>query len=244
MRFTTVSDKGGRINNEDFLGHAAIGTIHCFVLCDGLGGHSSGETASELAVQTILAEFKKSPEISKKSIQSYISAANTAIYERQSGSSILRGMATTASVLLTDGKKAVWGNIGDTRLYRFSLGKIAEVTEDHSVAFMDFKKGKYEYKDIRTSPDQNKLTKSLGTLPDIDPDISEVIKINGTTSFLICTDGFWEYVNEAEMEKLHMTTLSSKAWLEKMLEIIAKKAPSDHDNLSAIAIRMQLTDFL
>lgn len=244
MKFTTVSEKGGRVNNEDYLGHESEGVKHCFVLCDGLGGHSSGETASELAVSTILKEFKAFPEVSADAVRRYISSANEAIYGRQKSSSILRGMATTAAVLLTDGKKSAWGNVGDTRIYRFSLGRIAEVTEDHSMAFEEFRRGMIEYKDIRTSPHQNKLLRSLGAMPEVLPDVSETAGINGAASFLMCTDGFWEYVMENEMEKFHMMTLSSKAWLEKMLSALEKRVPPDNDNFSAVAVRMQMQDLL
>ena len=75
-----------------------------------------------------------------------------------------------------------------------------------------------------------------------EPDISDLVKINSGFSFLICTNGFWENIYETEMEEALRFSFSSKAWLEKMLNKIMPKIETGSDNLSAVAVKMQMGD--
>ncbi len=236
MRIAVVSDKGGRNINEDSVGRLKRDGIYCFVLADGLGGHGGGETASSVAVKTVLQCFDSQAEVSEDILYAYLEAAQNAIHEKRQENTALSKMSTTIIVLVTDGKKAVWAHCGDSRLYRFKGNLIQEVTDDHSVAFVSFVAGDIEYDDIRRSPDQNRLLRTLGDKSKFEPDIAKVQKINKKTSFLMCSDGFWEYVDEDYMEEARKQSSSPKEWLAGMLEERRKNAPVDCDNYSAIAV--------
>lgn len=244
MKFTKISHKGGRLTNEDYLADAHINGMHCFVVADGLGGQNSGEIASAAAADAIIQAFKENPELSQEAVSSYLRRGQDAVSEKRSERPYDNDMATTAVVLITDGSRAVWGHIGDSRLYRFNLGRIIEITDDHSVAFEEFKNGNISYDDIRTSPGQNKLICTIGDEVSFMPDVSPVTKIGPFCSFLLCTDGFWEYVSERDMEKALVTSFSSKAWLTKMLNILDRNKTPANDNFTAFAIKMQPFDFI
>ncbi|MGM9936997.1 MAG: PP2C family protein-serine/threonine phosphatase [Candidatus Ornithomonoglobus sp.] len=235
MLVTVVSKKGGRRINEDAAGRTKKKGIVCVVLADGLGGHYGGSIASGLAVETVLAAFNEKPIFSAEGVRQYISLANNAIMARADADEKYGHMSSTIAVLLIKGKKAVWGNVGDTRLYRFHHNRIEEVTEDHSLAFMNFMNGEIEYDDIRTSPDQNKLTSALG-IASGEMNISKVIDIDNYTSFLLCTDGWWEYVSDEDMEDTLKNSQSGKEWITKMIEIRDDAAPAGSDNYSAAAV--------
>lgn len=236
MKIAVVSNKGGRQINEDAVGRLKRDGIYCFVLADGLGGHGGGENASAIASKTVLQCFDAQAEISADIMYAYLEAAQNAIHEKRQESTALSKMSTTINVLLTDGKKALWAHCGDSRLYRFKGHLIEEVTDDHSVAFASFMAGDIEYDEIRKSPDQNRLLRTLGDTAKFKPDISEVRKVNKKTSFLLCSDGFWEYVDEDFMEISRKSAQSPKEWLSVMLEERRRNAPDDCDNYSAIAV--------
>ncbi|MDD6763684.1 MAG: protein phosphatase 2C domain-containing protein [Clostridiales bacterium] len=235
MVVTMVSKKGGRRVNEDAAGRAKKKGIVCVVLADGLGGHYGGSIASGIAVETVLAAFNERPVFSEQAIREYISLASDAIMERADADEQYGHMSSTIAVLLIKGKKAVWGNVGDTRLYRFHHNRIEEVTEDHSLAFLSFMNGEIEYDDIRTSSDQNKLTSALG-IASGEMNVSKVIDIDNYTSFLICTDGWWEYVSDEDMEESLKESHTGKEWIAKMLELHDGAAPEGCDNYSAAAV--------
>lgn len=235
MRVTYVTRAGGRKTNEDYIGEGRKNKILCVVVCDGLGGHNSGEIASRTVVTTILKEFEAAPDFSKDALLRYIKKANIAVMDISLHDPECFGMASTAAVLLIKGNKALWANIGDTRLYRLEKDKIAEVTEDHSVAFESFMRGIIEYDEIRKSKDQNKLTSAIGT-EDMKINMSEERFIDKDTSFLICTDGWWEYVDEDELEEATLECPSVRKRLERMIEVREKNAPQNSDNYTAAII--------
>lgn len=236
MKVSVISETGGRKNNEDAVGRLRANGKYCFVLADGIGGQDSGDVASELAVQTVLNCFKAQPDISPELMYAYLEAAQNAIIEERAANTRRKNMGTTITVLITDGSHAIWAHCGDSRIYRLKKHLIQEITDDHSVAFMSFMAGEIRYKDIRINPDQNKLLRSLSDGQKFKPDISDIVKLPSKTSFLLCSDGFWEYVDEDFMEVSRKKTSTPRAWLDAMLEERKRNAPSDADNYSAIAV--------
>ncbi len=236
MRSATVSRAGGREDNQDFIGKVKKGGIFCFVIADGLGGSQGGVIAAQTAVNTVLESFKINPEISYGTLYSCMLTAQEAVVKRKKEDPMCKSMSTTLAVLITDGKEAIWGHVGDSRIYRFFGGSVKEVTDDHSVAFAAFMAGESTYNDIRTSPDQNKLIRTMGNEEKFLPQIYEKVSVPKGTAFLMCTDGFWEYVTEEKMETALKLHDSPKNWVIDMIGELEKKAPKDNDNYSAIAV--------
>ncbi len=235
MVVTWVSRKGGRAVNEDAVLKARAKGILCVVVADGLGGYDGGRIASSLAVNTIVNSFKQNPGFSPEHLGLYIESAKNAISTRAISDPDLLYMASTVAVLLIKGRRALWANVGDTRLYKLINGVVSDVTEDHSVAFLDFVRGDIEYDEIRTSPNQNKLTSAIGINMD-GINFSTEHRINASVSFVMCTDGWWEYVTEADMENTLKDSRNAGEWLEKMLTIREENAPEDSDNFTAAVI--------
>lgn len=242
MKFASVSDKGGRLNNEDSIKEVHVGSTYCFIVADGLGGEPCGEVASEIAAAAAADEFAKAPVVAKNTILSCLEAAQRAIEKKRTTDKKCSDMATTAAILITDGSKAVWGHVGDSRIYRFGFGKVKEISEDHSVSFEKFRAGIIEFADIRKSPEKNMLVKTLGDRVNFVPDISEVKRISPETAFLLCSDGFWEFVTEEEMEEALVKSSSAKEWLEMMIGRLDENKTEANDNFSAYAIKMQFAD--
>ena len=157
MVIKSISKEGGREHNEDYIGYTRRKGITCVVVADGLGGHSGGEIASKLTVNTVLEAFESDPGFSKEYIEKYINTANDAVVEKAMNDPLLLHMSSTVVVLLVKGRRALWSNVGDSRIYKLFEGSISDVSEDHSLAFLDFVRGTIEYDQIRTSPNQNKF---------------------------------------------------------------------------------------
>ena len=58
-------------------------------------------------------------------------------------------MRSTGVVFCANEDHAIWGHIGDSRLYGFKDGQIEYITSDHSVAYLSFKSGDIKYTEIR-----------------------------------------------------------------------------------------------
>ena len=235
MKITWISNKGGRELNEDAVGKTRKKGIVCVVVADGLGGHSGGDIASGLAVKAIMDAFEKNPGFSKEHIEEYIKTANETVVTRAMSDPEQLYMSSTVAVFLKKGRRAIWANVGDSRIYKFCDSMITDVSEDHSVAFFDFVNGAIEYGDIRSHHDRNKLTSALGVAMD-GMNISEISGVNASTCFVLCTDGWWEYVTEDDAEQTLEKSTDAETWLKNMLAIREEKAPSDSDNFTVAIV--------
>jgi serine/threonine protein phosphatase PrpC len=229
---------GGRELNEDYCGFLELGELACWVVADGLGGYQGGEAAARIAVEAVLASFKATAELSTTALQNYLQAAQQAILQAQKAQPKLATMRTTIVVLITDSKHALWAHVGDSRLYCFENGRIAFCTSDHSVVQAMVSAGQLSPDQIRHNEDRNRLLRCLGN-PDgeLRPTILDEPRIlfRGT-SFLLCTDGFWENITETEMEVDFAKAETPQMWLALLTDRLMEHISETSDNYTAMVV--------
>ena len=243
MLYAKMSCVGERSNNEDAVGIAADGQRECFVVCDGLGGHNMGEAASRMAVETSLAQFgsfcssSASPDSQVFLSQCFLKSQE-AILQYQKLERRAKGMKTTMTILLRNGSTLQWCHIGDTRLYYFHNAKLVCRTLDHSIPQMLVRTGEIKEEQIRFHEDRNRLLRVLGAeVEQLKFDISEPVRLEDRQAFLLCTDGFWEWIDEKEMTACLKESRSPDDWLKRMEKVIlASGSGKDMDNYSAAAV--------
>lgn len=238
IKFSSVSDKGGRKINEDSVGIAQKGSDYCFTLCDGLGGHGNGDVASA-TVTEIFSELFKNRDISTEEFfaEAY-SAANVKVLELQKSDGASNGMKTTVVSLVVSDGECRWSHIGDSRLYCFAKNSIKARTFDHSVPQMLVVSKEIKEREIRFHPDRNKILRAVGA-SDENPkyQLSEPVRLEECDAFLLCSDGFWELISERRMCSLLRKSKTAEEWLQRMSEAVTKKGKNiNMDNYSAIAV--------
>ena len=148
-------------------------------------------------------------------------------------------MKTTLVCLMIDeDENAIWGHVGDSRLYRFKNAQLINQTADHSVSQMAVYMNEISQSQIRFHEDRSKILRALGS-DSAEPDIMDDVHLEaekGFHAFLLCTDGFWEYVYEAEMSKILKESHTPEEWLQGMQLIRDSRAPENSDNFSAAAV--------
>ncbi len=239
MRFLThsLTHPGGREQNQDACQYAVAGNIACWALADGLGGHGGGEEAALLATGAVISAFQSHAECSPSALLTYFEQARQAVAARQEESPALNGMRTTLVVLVSGMDHALWAHVGDSRLYYFMQGRLTRWTLDHSVPQAMVDANQLKPSRIRLHEDRNRLLRSLGGREDVRATIgNEPEPIRPGDSFLLCTDGFWEYVTETAMEMDLAKSPHPREWLHFMEQRIRQAAPPDQDNYTAIAI--------
>lgn len=239
MHYYTITNQGSRSVNEDSTGVTEHGDLTCFVLADGLGGHGMGDAASQLAVKAFDEVFSSS---SGKPLPELLSdaflRAQADILQEQQRTGAPSQMKTTAVALAVQNGQAVWGHIGDSRLYAFARNKVKTRTLDHSVPQMLVLSGEIKEKAIRGHPDRNRLLRVLGVAGDPPRfELSELHRIDQFQAFLLCSDGFWELITEREMGKLLKRSRSPEEWLGQMRTVVEDRGRgTDMDNYSSIAV--------
>lgn len=231
----TYSNEGARPLNEDSYGVKNDENRCIAVLCDGLGGHNCGEVASQAAVKNIMEGISQIDELQADEIYNVLKIVNDGLVQQQIIKPEQKGMRTTAVGCIVDDKELTYFNSGDSRFYFFSNGALSTMTKDHSVSQMSVELGEMSFDDIRFDADRNKLLKVLGesTTNEVGT-IYRPISYKSGDAFLLCSDGFWEYVLEEEMEIDLSKANTAKEWIEFMLVRLLLKFSGNNDNFTVV----------
>ena len=237
LTYTLMSDKGDREQNEDFISLKVNGNQGFFALADGLGGHGKGEVASNLVVTEAIKIYEKEG-CHTGFLEEIFEKSQNQLLEEQRRSHALNDMKTTMVLCSVTNDSICWGHIGDSRLYLFDKKKIKCRTIDHSVVQMLVYAGEIKEKNIRFHPDRNRLLKVMGTEWETPGyELSEIYDRKEGQAILICTDGFWEFIDEKNMEKTLKKSHSVEEWGERMREIVLHNGSNKNmDNYSAVCI--------
>ena len=244
MKIVTSSlcKQGGREYNQDFLDLTVANDGACLVVCDGLGSYYGSEVASRICATKIIEAYSQVKQLdparaSKPEFcQSYIQSAHNCVVDEKERNHKIRSSCTTVACVVTDFNSTVISHIGDTRVYFFKNKKLHFQTKDHSLSQISVEMGRIPLRDIRSDKDQNKLTRVLGSDYYIPPDCdiyNSPLQVGD--AFILCTDGFWEYVYEEEMEAdLYASNATPDKALALMEQRLLARVNKFNDNYSAI----------
>ena len=229
------SNQGGRSYNEDSVGSSYDGKNGIFVVADGLGGHARGDEASAAAVQTIVSGWNTVVEDAAAQLKKKIAEANQAILCLQQDRGAV--MKTTVAALAVSGEKAVWANVGDSRVYFIHKNIIHACTDDHSVAYKKYKAGEITREQIGMDEDQSRLLRSLGSEERNEPDIHTAdVPLAQGDAFFLCSDGAWEYLMDEEILIDFLKSETAEHWAELMILRIMERVRGENDNLSLLTV--------
>lgn len=232
---------GGRSENQDTYDGMLAGENLILTVCDGMGGMNGGQTASKIAATEIVQTLADTPadKMGPDAIRNALMTANAAVYRRAFNEPALRGMGTTATVLVLTPKAAYVTHIGDSRVYQFRNGKKIFRTFDHSKVFEMVEKKVLTEEQARQSSFSNIITRALGIRTKVEMTV-ETLPYKKGDRFVLCCDGIWNAEPEPVIIKL-LTVDSGNP--EKAVQHIAEnineiglKKGGQHDNLTAIIV--------
>lgn len=204
MKIAKRTDKGlVRKNNEDYL--YADPELNLFILCDGMGGHLAGETASKTAVLEISEYFKnlkiENSEDIEKAILEAIEMANSKILRLSSENEEYKGMGTTLSIGLVFEDNLYYTNIGDSRIYEMDNEGLRLLTRDDTYVNYLLDMGEISEEEAKNHPNKNVLTQALGTESKIKKKNVFVSPIKDKI-FLMASDGLTNMVTDKKLEEI------------------------------------------
>jgi PPM family protein phosphatase len=228
------TDRGQRRRkNED--SYAILDAHGLFIVADGMGGHSGGEVASKIAVDTVTDAFVKGrfpgdayPGVPRRGseLALAIQMANQTIYERARAEPHLAGMGTTVvSARFSPNKQRVYiGHVGDSRCYRLRDGALCQITTDHTMGASGL-----------TGPLADRLERAVGISPLVKVDVI-LARPLPEDLYLLCSDGLTKMVPAASIQE----ALLSESNLDKAVaELITRaNASGGKDNITVILVRV------
>jgi len=244
IELSILSRQGGREYNEDACGHWHSDQHLCCVVADGAGGHGGGDIASKLAVRHVIEQFAAAPLDTPEEVADLLLDTNATVLRQQANGGVQSDMHSTVVALFVDlaGGRALWGHAGDSRLYLFRDGQMLSRTRDHSVVQSLVEAGLVSPYQMNSHPQRSELLSALGT----DPEHMRVSAasrpwvLRAGDVFLLCTDGLWEHVDDAEMSASLARAASASDWLVSLEDLVLRHAAASgkthHDNFSGIAV--------
>lgn len=236
-----------RTHNEDAVlvvaaardGNDVAPEFGLFVLADGMGGHRAGEVASSLAVRVVAARIMSQfylptlvshehstdqPSLNEVLVDA-VQAANKAVADQ------VPGGGTTLTCALMLGPRVYIAHVGDSRAYVAAGGQLDQVTQDHSVVDRLVELGQLTRDEAAFHPQKNVLYRAIGQGGALEVD-THVRTIPCEGSLLLCTDGLWSMVDEAEMASVAMTSSSLQAACEALVS--AANQAGGRDNITVV----------
>lgn len=228
-----------RPHNEDSnrIEHTPNGDL--FVVCDGMGGHVGGATASRIGVESICQYVREHEcNMPQQFLVKALEYANERIFAESRANPNLRGMGTTACVALVRDNKVWYAHVGDSRIYYFNSKKkgLYRLTKDHSVVQALVDQGVITEIEAEHHPEKNKIRKSLGIKADVEPEPCQMPLIPSKGDILlICSDGLSGMMDEEDILEV-LSTTSEINEVGKVLVELAKSGGGT-DNITVQIIR-------
>jgi serine/threonine protein phosphatase PrpC len=238
IQYGARSDQGRvRGSNEDY--YVANPDSRLFLVADGMGGHAAGEIASQIAASTV--EEVISDSNSGLSVEELlrlaVQKANTRVYETQKLKSEYRGMGSTLTALKLHNGGYYLAQVGDSRAYLFREQALVQLTRDHSLVWPLYESGILSKDEISRHPQKNLITRSIGTHPQVEPDIQSGATLAGDI-YLLCSDGLTDVLLDSEIEQILSSGGNDPSALIELL-INAANAGGGPDNVTAVLVRLQ-----
>lgn len=227
-------------------GDDALPAFGLFALADGMGGHQAGEVASSLAARTVAhhivhylylptlvsQEYGTDQPTLDEVLVNAVQAANSAV------ASQVPGGGTTLTCALLIGPRAYIAHVGDSRAYVVTEANgLDQITHDHSLVDRLVEMGQLTRAEAATHPQKNVLYRAIGQRGALEVE-THVRTIPEKERLLLCSDGLWGTVGDAEIANIVTTAPSLQAACENL--IAAANQAGGHDNITAILVEPPL----
>ncbi len=238
-----------RQHNED--NFTVLEEDHLYVVADGMGGHASGEVASQMAIDTLREFFSatsadpeatwpykmdKSRGYEENRLITSIKLANLRIFEAAQRDSKLRGMGTTLVGILIVDDGVLIAHVGDSRAYRVRDGKMEQLTEDHSLLNDYIKMKRLTEEEIANFPHKNVIVRALGMKEGVTVDTT-LDRPQPGDIYVLCSDGL---CGPATDEEIRQVVVAEGADLQSACDKLVQKANDNGgpDNITVVLAKV------
>lgn len=233
---------GAREENQDRIATAVDGGTALVAVFDGMGGHSDGAKAAELARQILLARFGNAPHPMLDPLAFLHIALGAAHTEMVAIGAQLplehRPRATGAACLVQD-ETAWWIHVGDSRIYHLRDGQVVNRTRDHSHVELLVQEGLISAHQAQSHPMRNFVESCLGGDPMLpEMQVGRQVGVRSGDTMLVCSDGFWANLLDEDIAASIYSGVALPTALQAISEFAVRRAGPGADNATVVALRV------
>ena len=231
-----VTDVGrARDGNEDSL----LLRESVFAVADGMGGHLAGEVASATALEPIEALdsriFDDAAEAAA-ALRDAVVAANDTVSQLARDNPSYRGMGTTLTAALVEGRRLHVAHVGDSRAYLLRDGQFSQLTDDHTLVQHLVDEGQITEEEAQSHPQRSIITRAIGVSPEVDVD-SMTLELAPGDQILLCSDGLTGVVDDGEIAEVLAATDDPDETVRALVD--RANEAGGPDNITVVLLRYE-----
>lgn len=241
-KFTTVffSEAGTKNKNNDYFGYIQLDNYAIWAVADGFDEEEGADVAARLAVESAIEYFMLHPGFNIEIINEIMSYANLKVREKQTETERYSLMHTSFLIVISNYNALLYGNIGNTRFYHLRNGYVISQSSDDTVAQLLVGEEALNTGDLKYHRQRNDLLQAIGDYGKIKPNILKTpVILQEKDTFCLTTIGFWENIDEKEMEVELSRYDEGKKWLVSLEKKVIATLRDNVENYTFAAVGIE-----
>ena len=234
-----LSETGTKAENNDYFGYVLLDNYAIWAVADGFDEEEGAKVAARIAVESAIEYFMLRPRFNYDVIKEMMDYANLKVKEKQEETQKYSLMHTSLLIIISNYNSILYGNIGNTRFYHIRGGYIISQSRDDSIAQLLVDEEALNISDMRFHRQRNDLLQAIGDFGKIKPNIiKKPVELMEKDVFCLTTVGFWENIDEHDMENDLSRFEDKKQWLNSLEKRILASLRDNIENYTIAQVEV------
>ena len=234
-----LSEAGTKAENNDYFGYVLLDNYAIWAVADGFDEEEGAKVAARIAVESAIEYFMLCPRFNYDVIKEMMDYANLKIKEKQEETQKYCLMHTSLLIIISNYNSILYGNIGNTRFYHIRGGYIISQSRDDTIAQLLVDEEALNISDMRFHRQRNDLLQAIGDFGKIKPNIiKKPVELMEKDVFCLTTVGFWENIDEHDMENDLSRFEDKKQWLNSLEKRILASLRDNIENYTIAQVEV------
>ena len=234
-----LSEAGTKAENNDYFGYVLLDNYAIWAVADGFDEEEGAKVAARIAVESAIEYFMLRPRFNYDVIKEMMDYANLKVKEKQEETQKYSLMHTSLLIVISNYNSILYGNIGNTRFYHIRGGYIISQSRDDTIAQLLVDEEALNISDMRFHRQRNDLLQAIGDFGKIKPNIiKKPVELMEKDVFCLTTVGFWENIDEHDMENDLSRFEDKKQWLNSLEKRILASLRNNIENYTIAQVEV------
>ena len=234
-----LSEAGTKAENNDYFGYVLLDNYAIWAVADGFDEEEGAKVAARIAVESAIEYFMLRPRFNYDVIKEMMDYANLKVKEKQEETQKYSLMHTSLLIIISNYNSILYGNIGNTRFYHIRGGYIISQSRDDTIAQLLVDEEALNISDMRFHRQRNDLLQAIGDFGKIKPNIiKKPVELMEKDVFCLTTVGFWENIDEHDIENDLSRFEDKKQWLNSLEKRILASLRDNIENYTIAQVEV------